>query len=168
MAKIILITGGARSGKSEFAENLARQFPNKPYYIATSEVFDEEMRQRVALHQARRQGLWHELHAPLDLSHALKESDNDAARLVDCVTLWVNNLIYHQKSVQDECDALCAVLNAQSAPVILVTNELGMGIVPDNRLSREFRDWAGRVNQMLAEIANEVHFIVCGQSLKIK
>ena len=168
MKKSILITGGARSGKSALAERLVKRLGDRPVYIATAEVYDDEMEARVATHQARRGAEWTTVHAPLDLAGALGASDNGQPRLVDCLTLWLTNLMMSDANIPDEIARLIQSLGQQSSPVVFVTNEVGSGIVPDNKLARDFRDAAGALNQQIAEHCDEVYLAVSGQALKVK
>ena len=165
---IILITGGARSGKSRRAETLTLGFAGRPVYVATAEAFDGEMRERIAAHRARRGENWIERETPLDLVKALDETDGGGARLVDCLTLWLSNLLHAGRNWSEEAALLTAALGRQRSPVILVTNEVGLGIVPDNALARSFRDAAGLLNQNVAAVADEVEFVVAGLPMKVK
>ena len=165
---IILITGGARSGKSRRAEARAQSFPGKPVYIATAEGFDHEMRERIAKHRARRGNGWIEHETPLELVAALNATDGSGARLIDCLTLWLSNLMHEGRDWAKEAAKLAEALEAQRAPVVLVTNEVGSGIVPENALAREFRDAAGLLNQMIARAADEVEFVVAGLPMRLK
>ncbi|MCP3470872.1 bifunctional adenosylcobinamide kinase/adenosylcobinamide-phosphate guanylyltransferase [Bradyrhizobium sp. CCGUVB1N3] len=165
---VVLITGGARSGKSRRAEARARSFPGRPVYIATAEALDAEMAERIARHRARRGDDWIERETPLDLVAALDASDGGGARLVDCLTLWLSNLLHAGRDWSNESALLAAALRRQQSPVILVTNEVGLGIVPDNALARSFRDAAGLLNQAIAEVADEVEFVVSGLPMKVK
>ena len=166
--RLILVTGGARSGKSAYAEQLALSLNKSPYYIATAEAFNDEMQARIEIHQARRGPDWTTIHAPLDLEQALISSDDGRPRLVDCLTIWLNNLIYHEKDLAAHLDRLCATLNTQRSPVIMVTNEVGSGIVPMDRLARQFRDSAGEMNQMLAQLCDAVYVSISGLPLRLK
>jgi adenosylcobinamide kinase/adenosylcobinamide-phosphate guanylyltransferase len=165
---IILITGGARSGKSVRAETRALSFPGRPVYIATAEALDAEMRERIANHRARRGGDWLEREVPLDLVTALSETDGGGARLVDCLTLWLSNLLHAGRDWAKETEALTDALSRQKSSVVLVTNEVGLGIVPDNALARQFRDAAGILNQIIARVAHEVEFVVAGLPTRVK
>jgi adenosylcobinamide kinase/adenosylcobinamide-phosphate guanylyltransferase len=165
---IILITGGARSGKSVRAETRAKAFAGKPVYVATAEALDAEMRERIARHLARRGGEWIEYETPLELVPALKATDGGGARLVDCLTLWLSNLMHAERDWSKETTQLAEMLRAQKSPVVLVTNEVGLGIVPDNALARQFRDAAGAMNQMIAQAADEVEFVVAGLPMRVK
>ena len=165
---IILITGGARSGKSLRAEARARAFPGQPVYIATAEALDAEMAERIAKHRARRGQDWIEREAPLDLVQALVETDGRGARLVDCLTLWLSNLLLAERNWSKELSLLADALRSARSPVVMVTNEVGLGIVPDNALARAFRDAAGIMNQTIAGVADEVEFVVAGLPMKLK
>jgi adenosylcobinamide kinase/adenosylcobinamide-phosphate guanylyltransferase len=165
---IILITGGARSGKSTRAEARVRAFAGQPVYIATAEALDDEMRERIAKHRARRGSEWLEREAPLELVAALLETDGGGARLVDCLTLWLSNLMHAERDCEKEAKLLIDALGRQKSSVVLVTNEVGLGIVPDNALARRFRDAAGILNQMVARAADEVEFVVTGLPMRVK
>jgi adenosylcobinamide kinase / adenosylcobinamide-phosphate guanylyltransferase len=165
---VMLITGGARSGKSRRAELRVLSYPGAPVYIATAQAFDTEMEQRISLHRARRGPQWQLREAPLDLVSALSDTDGGGARLVDCLTLWLSNMMHAGCDWQVESKRLVAELKRQTSPVVLVTNEVGLGIVPDNALARAFRDAAGLLNQRIAEAADEVEFVVSGLPLKVK
>ena len=168
MAEIILVTGGARSGKSALAERLAQSRGNKVIYIATSEPFDDEMQSRIDRHRARRDAGWRTVDAPLELPDMLVQTDGDAARLVDCLTMWLNNLIYHNRDVGDEMNRLIKVISEQQADLVMVTNEIGSGLVPQTAEARKFRDLAGELNQMVAQAASQVYLSVSGIPVKIK
>lgn len=165
---VILITGGARSGKSTRAEKRVRAFAGRPVYIATAEALDGEMAERIAKHRARRGTDWVEREVPLDLVQALAATDGTGARLVDCLTLWLSNLMHAERDWEREVNALAAALLELESPVVLVTNEVGLGIVPDNALARSFRDAAGIMNQAIAAAADEVEFVVAGLPMKLK
>lgn len=168
MAEIILVTGGARSGKSALAERLAQSCGNKVIYIATSEPFDDEMQSRIDRHRARRDAGWRTVDAPLELRDMLVQTDGDAPRLVDCLTMWLNNLIYHNRDVGDEMNRLIKVISEQQADLVMVTNEIGSGLVPQTAEARKFRDLAGELNQMVAQAASQVYLSVSGIPVKIK
>lgn len=165
---VILITGGARSGKSKRAETRARACPGQPVYVATAEALDAEMDARIASHRARRGTDWIEREVPLDLVPALVATDGGGARLVDCLTLWLSNLMHAKRDWEREVSELAAALPCLKSPVVFVTNEVGLGIVPDNALARSFRDAAGIMNQSIAAAADEVEFIVAGLPMKLK
>ena len=165
---IILITGGARSGKSTHAEARIRDFPGTPIYIATAEALDAEMRERIEKHRVRRGSAWLERETPLELAAALVETDGHGPRLVDCLTLWLSNLMHVERDWETEAALLVEALGRQQSPVVLVTNEVGLGIVADNALARRFRDAAGILNQMVAQAADEVEFVVAGLPMRVK
>ncbi len=167
MASIHLFTGGARSGKSALAEARTLELGSPAVYIATAQAFDAEMADRIARHQARRGADWVTIAEPLDLPGALAQTDG-RPRLVDCLTLWLTNLMLADADWQAATDRLLAALRAQTSPVVLVSNETGMGIVPENALARAFRDAAGDLNQRIAAAADEVTLAVAGLPLKVK
>ena len=176
MGRIVLITGGARSGKSAFAEQLARQSGSKLCYLATAQPLDVEMDERISRHQQRRGDIWQTVEAPLELSRALADNDGRYdAILVDCLTLWLTNLLLDEEPGKDseeriagEVQHLTATLRGMQTPVIIVSNEVGMGIVPENRLARIFRDIAGQANQSVAAAADEAWLVASGIPLKLK
>ena len=168
MEKSILITGGARSGKSLLAERLALRPTGRAIYIATAEAHDDEMAARIAVHRTRRGPGWRDLHAPLDLTGALEQSDGGDPRLVDCLTLWLTNMMLSGLDWRAEGDRFAAALAAQAAPAVIVTNEVGAGIVPENRLARDFRDAAGWLNQTVAGAADTVWLCVAGYPVQLK
>jgi adenosylcobinamide kinase/adenosylcobinamide-phosphate guanylyltransferase len=166
----ILVLGGARSGKTGFAERLAMRAGHKPVYLATAEALDGEMRERVRTHQEQRSGRFATIEEPLDLSDAiLKAARDHDVILVDCLTLWITNMLGANKDVAGAVEELVLTLaEVHSARVILVSNEVGLGIVPDNALARIFRDLAGSAHQRLAEICEDVYFIVAGLPIVLK
>ena len=164
-ADLTLVLGGARSGKSAHAEALVTALPPPWVYVATAEALDDEMRQRVAKHRARRAAGWETVEAPLDLSAALATA---RPVLVDCLTLWLTNVLLGGHDIPAATAALDAALAARTAPTVLVANEVGLGIVPDNQLARRFRDEAGRLNQHLAARAQSVLFLVAGLPMRVK
>ena len=170
-SRIVLVTGGARSGKSRYAEERAREIGAQLLYVATAEAGDEEMARRIAAHRARRGAGWTTIEAPIGVANALGEIDGrfDAA-VVDCVTLWLSNLISRGDEIHVEraIDEFIGAARDFAAPVFIVTNELGSGIVPDNALARSFRDLAGWTNQRLAEAADDVVLMVAGLPLFVK
>lgn len=166
---VTLVLGGARSGKSVHAESLLDRHTGRRTYLATAEIRDDEMAARVKLHRDRRDRDWGLVEEPLALSEKLvAETEKGAAVLVDCLTLWLSNLMLASRDIDQECAALDAALGQCGGPVILVANEVGLGIVPDNKLAREFRDHAGRLNQRMAARANHVVFIAAGLPLVLK
>ncbi len=164
--RLSLVLGGARSGKSRYAEALLSAYPAR-VYIATAQAFDDEMRARIAEHRARREAGWHTVEAPLDLPGALLDAGG-APVLVDCLTLWLSNLMLGGHDLAAAEAALIDALAARPAPTVLVSNEVGLGIVPDNALARAFRDHAGRLHQRLAAIADSVVFMVAGLPMILK
>ena len=145
-----------------------RAFPGRPVYIATAEALDEEMAERIAKHRARRGNEWLEREVPLDLVQALIETDGGGARLVDCLTLWLSNLLHSKRDWSQVDSELAVGLSRQRSPVVMVTNEVGLGIVPDNAMARAYRDAAGHLNQTMAGVANEVEFVIAGLPMKLK
>jgi adenosylcobinamide kinase/adenosylcobinamide-phosphate guanylyltransferase len=163
-----LVLGGARSGKTAFAMAAARAAAARPVMIATGQAFDDEMRVRIARHQQDRGDGWVTIEAPLDLHGALAGLAADDAAVIDCLTLWLSNLIHAQADIGAKAAELLAALAACPARVWLVSNEVGQGIVPDNALARRFGDEAGRLHQILAQAADEVFLIVAGLPLRLK
>lgn len=160
---ITLVTGGARSGKSALAERLVARWDMPRIYIATAQALDGEMSDRIRQHQTSRGAGWTTVEEPVDLAGALQQSDGQGVRLVDCLTLWLANMMGNA-----DVPALVATLRQQRSPVVLVTNELGQGIVPDNALARRFRDDHGWMNQAVADVADQVWMAVSGQPLRLK
>lgn len=165
-ASLTLVLGGARSGKSRHAEALMTRMPPPWAYIATAEPLDDDMRARIAEHRARRGEGWSTIEAPLDLAGALTHCREPA--LVDCLTLWLSNLMLGAHDIALAIAGLEAALAARAAATVLVANEVGLGIVPDNALARRFRDEAGRLNQRMAARADHVVFMVAGVALAVK
>ena len=166
-ASVALVLGGARSGKSRFAESLLAGHAGQRVYLATAQAGDEEMRQRIAEHRKRRGNDWRTIEAPLDIASPIAEASGDAI-LIDCLTLWLSNLMAAGLNIDQAVDGLCKALGKARAPIVLVSNETGLGIVPDNALAREFRDHAGRLNQSVAAIADRVFFVAAGLPLTLK
>ena len=169
LPSLTLVLGGAGSGKSRYAEALIERQPGKCVYVATAEAGDPEMAARIRRHQARRDKRWTTVEAQLDLVPALDtHARPGAAVLVDCLTLWLSNLLTATRDPALESDALVSALPALKGPVVFVSNEVGLGIVPDNALARIFRDHAGRLHQAIAAAAQSVTFMVAGLPLQIK
>jgi len=166
----VLVLGGARSGKTGFAERLAMRAGERPAYLATAEALDAEMRDRVQSHQQQRAQAFATIEEPLRLSAAIASAAKvHDVILVDCLTLWITNLIVANENVAAAVDELLATLAATtSARVILVSNEVGLGIVPDNAMARMFRDLAGSAHQRLAEICDDAYFVVAGLPMVLK
>ncbi len=164
----ILVTGGARSGKSRFAQARAEGLHPRRFYLATAQALDAEMADRIARHRADRDASWRTLEEPLDPGPLLSQ---DGVVLLDCLTLWLSNLLLADRddaAIEAAIDALAAAVARADNPVVLVTNEVGLGIVPDNALARAFRDHSGRLSQRLAAVCDEVVLCVAGLPLKIK
>ena len=158
----VLVTGGARSGKSRFAQALAEQLHPERRYLATAQALDDEMRDRIRMHQADRDASWSTVEEPLDIAPLLL---GESVILLDCLTLWVSNLMHHRGEGADlrpDFDALAAAVSAAPGPIILVTNEVGLGIVPMNRMAREFRDNSGWLSQRMAQVCDGVVLCVAG------
>ena len=168
-SNITLVLGGARSGKSRFAERLATESGKALCYMATAQAYDDEMRDRIHLHQTTRGTGWRTIEAPLDLAAELsRASSEQTIILVDCLTLWLSNLMGQSTDIDGAFDKLMACFDNLPGPVILVSNEVGQGIVPDNALARQFRDHAGRLHQRIATRADNVYFVIAGIAQKIK
>jgi len=165
---LALITGGARSGKSRLAESLARQSGLRLRYVATAQPLDAEMADRIAQHRADRGPGWETLEAPLDLAPAMAGALPGSVTLVDCATLWLTNHLLAGHDLAAETERLLAALATARGPVIVVTNEVGWGIVPENALARAFRDEQGRLNQRLAAAAGLVVAVLSGLPLALK
>lgn len=165
---LTLVLGGARSGKSRHAETLIEALPPPWTYIATAQAYDEEMRARIAEHRARRSQDWLTVDAPLALPEAMRAVPAGRPMLVDCLTLWLTNLILAERDTAAAGRELVAACAAASAPLVLVSNEVGLGIVPENALARRFRDEAGRLHQSLAARAGRVVFMVAGLPMQVK
>jgi adenosylcobinamide kinase / adenosylcobinamide-phosphate guanylyltransferase len=165
---ITLVLGGARSGKSRYAERLIQALPAPWLYVATAEAADAEMAERIAAHRARRGDGWRTVEAPQHLGPALATSPLHAPLLVDCMTLWLSNRMLAQADIEREMGELAAALERRTGTLVLVSNEVGSGIVPENPLARRFRDLQGRLNQRLAARADRVVLLVAGIPLAVK
>nr|WP_319387649.1 bifunctional adenosylcobinamide kinase/adenosylcobinamide-phosphate guanylyltransferase [uncultured Roseibium sp.] len=164
-----LVLGGARSGKSSFAEGLAVRSGLQKIYVATGAAFDAEMADRIADHQRQRGGDWHTIEEQLDLTGVLtRECRPGRVVLVDCLTLWLSNLTFAEKDIAAETAKLCDAVSELASACVFVSNEVGMGIVPDNRLSRSFRDAQGRLNQDIAQACSQVVFVAAGLPVLLK
>ena len=159
--------GGARSGKSRYAEELVTRLPPPWVYLATAEAFDDEMRARIAAHRAQRVAGWTTVEAPLDLPGAL-DAAGGAAVLVDCLTLWLSNVMLRGDAVLPAATDLLEALRRRASPTVVVSNETGMGIVPENALARRYRDELGLLHQLVAALANKVVLMVAGLPLDLK
>lgn len=169
LPNLSLILGGAASGKSSFAEGLVLQCQNgTPLYVATAQVFDNEMAEKVAKHREMRGSGWKTIEEPLDLPRALTEVNSGQNVLIDCATLWLTNVILGEHDSDQHGDALISALGTCKGPVVIVSNEVGQGIVPDNALARKFRNAQGRLNQRLAQEADLVVAVMAGLPLTLK
>jgi adenosylcobinamide kinase/adenosylcobinamide-phosphate guanylyltransferase len=177
MSKTIFITGGTRSGKSRFAEQIASNYGAPLCYLATAQSLDDEMGQRIRKHQQRRGDTWKTIEEPLHLAQTLAANDGIFKLiLADCLTLWLSNLLLlyedlgeeTETRIMDDVQRLASTLRGMSTPVIIVSNEVGMGIVPDHRLGRIFRDISGQANQIIAVAASEAWLVASGIPLKLK
>lgn len=167
--KIIFITGGARSGKSSFAIAEASKAKGKKAYIATAEALDDEMKERIERHRKQRGNEWDTYEVPLRISEVIKKTEKDYKVIViDCLTLWLSNLLHSGKDREREIKSFCRSLSTIHCSLYIVSNEVGMGIVPENEMARKFRDIAGVLNQKVAGIADEVYMAVAGIPVKIK
>jgi adenosylcobinamide kinase / adenosylcobinamide-phosphate guanylyltransferase len=178
MARIVLVTGGCRSGKSGYAQQLAESLPPSRLYVATCPVTDDEMERRIEQHREARRGRgWETIEEQLDLPGVFRSHAEHNVLLVDCVTLWVNNLMYAaerelrqiaESDVADHCGRMLEAAESCRGTVIFVTNEVGLGVVPDNAQARTYRDMIGRANQTIAARADAVTLVCCGIPLNLK
>ncbi len=170
--KLIFITGGARSGKSDFALELAQRFPGRKAYLATAQALDEEMAERIQKHKRNRPQDWQTLEEPLQVAKVLKErTDHFSVILLDCLTLWISNAMmakWDPTKILREANRLLKVCQGTKCSLIIVSNEVGLGIVPDNPSARIFRDLSGSIHQKVARQADEVYFMVNGLPLQLK
>ncbi len=171
MKKITLITGGARSGKSSFALDIALEY-DKRGFIATAIPFDDEMKKRIKNHQAERENKFVTVEEPHNLAEAITELQDDVnVIIIDCISVWLGNLLFKHGETEnkfDEVNKFYNQLNKINCDIIIVTNEVGMGIIPDNKLARNYREIAGFVNKQIAKFADEVILMISGIPLKIK
>lgn len=169
MPTSLLVLGGARSGKSAYAEARAVATGGERVYIATAQAFDDEMRERIARHRIDRGGGWRTIEAPLALAETIAAEDRSGrVLLVDCLTLWASNLLLADADIAQATLRLTRAIESRAGGIILVSNEVGLGIVPDNALARRFRDEAGRINQAVAAACDEVVFVAAGLPLTLK
>lgn len=167
--KIIFIIGGARSGKSSFAMREASKLSGPKAFIATAEALDDEMKERIRNHKEQRGKDWYTCEEQINLSSLLREiHEKYDVIIIDCLTLWLSNLLINDKDINSEITAFTNVLSTVNCQLFIVSNEVGMGIVPDNKLGRRFRDLAGALNQNIAEVADEVYLVTAGIPVKIK
>lgn len=165
---LTIVTGGAKSGKSRYAEGLVTGSNRPRIYIATAQAWDDEMRDKVAAHRIDRGADWLTVEAPMDVAAALAQVPADAVVLLDCATMWLTNCMLAEADLDRETAALLAALTACPAPVVVVTNELGWSIVPDNALARRFQNAQGKLNQQLAAQADRVVAVISGLPLALK
>ena len=174
MAKIIFITGGARSGKSSFAEKLALTLGKNVIFLATAEALDKEMADRIKKHKTKRSSTWKTVEEPININILNKFKNFEGAVILDCITLWLSNMIHKfgieraEGHILGDIRTLLKTARTSKFTLIVVSNELGLGIVPENKLAREFRDIAGRCNQLIARMSDEVYLMISGIKLKIK
>lgn len=174
--KLIFVTGGARSGKSAFALNLANSMGKRKCYLATAQALDSEMGERIARHKAERGPDWDCVEEPLQVTKKIEElKGRYDVTLFDCLTLWVSNIMHQApnselptSNLHQAVDALISACKSSGSTVIVVSNEVGLGIVPDNQLARQFRDMAGTANQLFAKAADEAYFVVSGIPMRLK
>ncbi|WP_440982906.1 bifunctional adenosylcobinamide kinase/adenosylcobinamide-phosphate guanylyltransferase [Shinella sumterensis] len=165
----VLVLGGARSGKSAFAERLVAETGLSRHYIATGRAWDDEMRERIAMHREDRGDGWETHEEPLALAARIADvARADRAVLVDCLTLWLTNLMLEERDIAQECAGLLSAIAQAPGRLVFVSNEVGLGIVPENRMARDFRDHAGRLHQQVAALVPEVYFVAAGLPLKMK
>jgi adenosylcobinamide kinase / adenosylcobinamide-phosphate guanylyltransferase len=165
----LLVLGGARSGKSAYAQSLAEAYGSERLYLATAAAGDEEMAARIARHQADRGQGWTTLEEPLDIAAALlTRAQAGRVVVVDCLTLWLSNLMLAGRDLGSAITSLGDAIGGLAGPVILVSNEVGMGLVPDNKLGRDFRDWQGRANREIGAACDAVIFVAAGFPLRLK
>lgn len=178
MGKIILVTGGGRSGKSLYAQNLAEQMAFQRVFIATCPVLDDEMRERVRRHREQRaHAQWRTIEEQVDLAGNLACSGSDATVLIDCLTLWINNLMFEKEGdaegvseddIRGRCERILESARKRTGTTILVTNEVGFGIIPGDAVTRRFRDLSGRCNQVMAQGADKVILMISGIPVTVK
>lgn len=166
---LTFILGGARSGKSQRAQMLAQALPGPHVFIATAQAFDDEMADRITRHRRDRDGRWQTVEAPLDLVDAIQSYCNgNTVVVIDCLTLWLTNVLLAEADTEGAVDALVSALSGAAGHAFVVSNEVGLGIVPNNALARQFRDQAGRLHQRVAEVADHAEWIVAGLPMRLK
>lgn len=168
-AETTFVLGGTRSGKSKFAEGLVLKSGLKPVYIATGRALDDEMVDRIELHQGRRGDAWQTIEEPLALVDALQQASNPGRMvLVDCLTLWITNLMMAEANVEHESAGLVRFLQEASVPIVIVSNETGMGVMPMNKMAREFNDITGSVHQEIASVCDAAYLVTAGLPQRLK
>lgn len=165
---LVFVLGGARSGKSAFAEGLVTAHAGPWIYVATAQAFDDEMRARVAAHRERRGADWRTIEAPHDLAEAIVDAPADRPMLVDCLTLWLSNRLLAEQDLRADRDALVAALSRRVAPTVVVSSEVGLSIVPENALARAFRDAAGELHQAVAKLSGRFYLVAAGYPIIVK
>jgi adenosylcobinamide kinase/adenosylcobinamide-phosphate guanylyltransferase len=171
MSKLIFITGPVRSGKSNFAVNLAKKSKKKIIFIATCKPVDTEMKERIKKHQQQRPKEWITIEEEIDLGSVLRKISKDKLIIIDCITLWVSNLFFHnfnEKEILKIVNGLISIIKRKGLSVIIVSNEVGWGIVPNNKIARNFRDIMGIIHQKISESSNEIYLLVSGIPIKLK
>jgi adenosylcobinamide kinase/adenosylcobinamide-phosphate guanylyltransferase len=166
--RLAFVLGGARSGKSAYAEELIMAHPSPWFYIATAQAFDDEMRARIATHRARRSGDWRTTEAPQLLPEAIRDAPPDAPLLIDCLAVWLSNRMFVEADLVADRAALIAALLLRKTATVVVSPEVGLSIVPENALARAFRDAAGLLHQEVAKISAHVALVVAGYPVKVK
>lgn len=172
MKKLVFVTGGSRSGKTMFAQKLAESWEGRLLYVATAEARDSEMERRIAAHRADRGERWSTLEETLDLAAATASFSSFGGVLVDCLTLWTSNLMEahgeDEVAIDSSLERFLAALAARPSNIVVVTNEVGQGIVPMNEMARRFRDLAGKINRKVSLAADEAYLVVAGRVLKLE
>ena len=171
MSKLIFITGPVRSGKSNFAVNLAKKSKKKIIFIATCKPVDTEMKERIKKHKQQRPKEWITIEEEIDLGSVLRNISKDKLIIIDCITLWVSNLFFHnfnEKEILKIVNDLISIIKRKGLSVIIVSNEVGWGIVPNNKIARNFRDIMGIIHQKISESSNEIYLLVSGIPIKLK
>ena len=171
-SEIKLITGGIKSGKSNFALKLSSTYTRK-YFVATAEPFDDEMKQKIQRHQDERDTSYETIEAPLDLASTIEEltrtkHDIDACIIIDCITIWLNNLFYHNKNVDEKLSSLLEALKTSQLPTFIVTNEIGLGLISTDSATRNYTNTLGSLNQQLMRLSSEAFLMVSGAPIRIK
>ena len=168
LQKLTLVLGGAASGKSKYAESIIRQSGKNPVYLATSQPFDDEMQAKVTAHRQQRGDGWDTIEEPINISKVLDSVNETQAVLIDCATLWLGNLMHYDHDTDAAFDDLVAACRRCAAPVVIVSNELGMGLVPETSMGRKFRNLHGKMNQQIAAAADTVLFVAAGLPMTLK
>ena len=168
LPRLVFVLGGAASGKSEFAEKLTRASDLTPIYVATGRVWDDEQKKRVGIHQSRRDAAWQTVEAPVELAAVVAAGQPNQALLVDCATMWLTNLRMDDLPIPPALETLLEALAKSAAPIVIVSNEVGQGIVPENAMARAFREHQGRCNIALADQADVVVHVVAGLPMLLK